>query len=82
MFLHFYNKEFFVFKRSHLPLISQTNRITNLLDLAGINERYVGSDMPDSLPEINYSEVNIRVDNYRKTSEKFLTNALNEVSKK
>lgn len=77
-----YNKEFFVFKRSHLPLISQTNRITNLLDLAGINERYVGSDMPDSLPEINYSEVNIRVDNYRKTSEKFLTNALNEVSKK
>ena len=75
-----YNRDFLTFKRSHLPFISQTNRIGNLLEITGIDGRFVDENV-DAVnpPMVDWEFVNKSLNVHRTSSELFLMKSLKEV---
>lgn len=79
-----YDKQFVVTKRSHVRRVSQTSRITSLLNMFNLQNQYcsvVGEMINAIQNNIDYTFTHSKLEEERRKSRYFLDNSLNEIEK-
>lgn len=75
-----YNKDFFVYHREYTHSYKQTSRIDSILTIMELNGRLIeNEDFENKKDKIDYTSVNVRLEQRRKISLDFLTNSLNKI---
>ena len=80
MFALIFHKDFFVYERQYKETGSQSSRITNILNLTGLLNRYIVDDLRDVVSEIDWVEVDKINGENRLKSKEFLEKAIKRVN--
>ncbi|MCI8725440.1 MAG: polysaccharide pyruvyl transferase family protein [Hungatella sp.] len=74
-----FNKIFYTFDRQYGNNQSQVSRITDLLNLLGLSDRFIGQGclLKNSEINIDYTEINRKLENLREESKRYLKEAIN-----
>lgn len=78
-----FNKKFYIFERNYGIVSKQSGRITSILEILKLKNRFVNEDTELNVNlEINWEKVNIELEKQRVKSKKYLLSCLKEIGEK